>query len=215
MQGTDSPLLPWTLLSSPLAVSASRIRQFNSILLPFGLLSQALAGGEGLPRYLDTAALALVLGHEVVHGLDTSGRGFDLRGRLQQVWDPASLVRYRQKAGCQAKRRWPVRRLLYRGATVQLASRPEDTFNEDLADIQGLELASSVVLAGDLGEALPGLNYTREQAFFLNVAQGYCGQRGALSEILLTHLGQHSSYAERVDLMALHSSRYSTGTVQV
>ena len=63
--------------------------------------------GEGLPKYTDTAALALIVGHEVMqhiaqvlrkseqkvigsyekvaHSVDTPGRGFDLQGRLQQV----------------------------------------------------------------------------------------------------------------------------------
>ena len=38
--GVDSSLFPWTLVTSPLAVNAFRIRQFNSVVLPFGLLSK-------------------------------------------------------------------------------------------------------------------------------------------------------------------------------
>ena len=39
-RGVDSSLFPWTLVTSPMAVNAFRIRQFNSVVLPFGLLSK-------------------------------------------------------------------------------------------------------------------------------------------------------------------------------
>ena len=38
--GLDSSLFPWLVTTSPLAVTAARIRQFNSVVIPFGLLSQ-------------------------------------------------------------------------------------------------------------------------------------------------------------------------------
>jgi len=207
--GVDSAMFPWTLVTSPLAVNAFRIRQFNSVVLPFGLISQVLAGGEGLPKYLDLAALAMVIGHEVSHGLDTAGRGFDLQGRLQQVWDASSLVRYKARADCLVRESWPTRQVLYRGRKVSLVRDREATFDEDLADIQGLELASGVSWEGRGGAALPGLNYTRIQAFYINIAQGYCGRMGGLGEVLHSHLSHHSPYPERTDRMAVHSTKYA------
>ena len=92
---------------------------------------------------------------------------------------------------------------------------------------QGLHLAEVVGGDGKGEEALPGLNYTRQQAFYINIAQvctmqcnsstmfqgcfslssppiyisqffqGYCGRLAGLSEVLLSHLSQHSSYSER------------------
>jgi len=208
--GVDSSLFPWTLVTSPLAVNAFRIRQFNSVVLPFGLLSKFVTLGEGLPKYTDTAALALIIGHEVAHSVDTPGRGFDLQGRLQQVWDEASLVRLQSKADCTSRERWPPRYILYRGRRISLARDREATLDEDLADIQALHLAEAVGGEGKGEDALPGLNYTRQQAFYINIAQGYCGRLAGLSEVLLSHLSQHSSYSERTDRMALHSPHYAS-----
>ena len=38
-------------------------------------------------------SLGFILGHEIMHSLDHSGRGFDLQGKLALVWDQSSLVR--------------------------------------------------------------------------------------------------------------------------
>ena len=81
------------MTASPLDINAFRIRQFNSIVLPFGLLSSTLKDAQGVPRYIEEGPLRFIIGHEIMHSLDFSGRGFDLQGKLSMVWDQSSLVR--------------------------------------------------------------------------------------------------------------------------
>ena len=91
--GVSEEVFSWTLAASPLDVNAYRIRQFNSIVLPFGLLTSTLQGSNGVPSYINNGALGFIIAHEIMHSMDYSGRGFDLQGRLAQVWDQSSSVR--------------------------------------------------------------------------------------------------------------------------
>ena len=91
--GVDEELFSWTLAASPLDVNAFRIRQFNAILLPWGLLASSLQAHQGVPRYVQEGNLGFVISHEILHSLDTGGRGFDLQGKLSTVWDQASSTR--------------------------------------------------------------------------------------------------------------------------
>ena len=126
------------------------------------------------------------------------------------MWDHSSLVRYERQASCLIRQVAAPRQLLYRGKSVSLARHPKLTFDEDLADSLALQLAASVAWAGREEQvALPGLNLTQEQVFYINLAQCYCGRTGALAEILLSELSQHSALAERTDRMVAGDRRYS------
>ena len=91
--GVDEELFAWTLAASPLDVNAFRIRQFNAVLLPWGLLASSLQAQQGVPRYVQEGGLGFVISHEILHSLDTGGRGFDLQGKLAAVWDQSSTTR--------------------------------------------------------------------------------------------------------------------------
>ena len=89
----NEELFTWTVTASPLDLNAFRIRQFNCIVLPFGLLSSMIKEAQSVPKYLTDGALGFIIGHEMMHGLDYSGRGFDLQGKLSMIWDQTSLSR--------------------------------------------------------------------------------------------------------------------------
>ena len=91
--GVNEEVFAWTVAASPLDVNAFRVRQFNSIVLPLGLLASSLLGHNGVPEFVSEGGLGFILGHEIMHSLDHSGRGFDLQGKLALVWDQSSLVR--------------------------------------------------------------------------------------------------------------------------
>ena len=91
--GFSEEVILWTLAASPSNLNAYRIRQFNSIVLPFGLLTSTLQGSNGVPSYINRGALGFIIAHEIMHSVDNSGRGFDLQGKLAQVWDQSSLIR--------------------------------------------------------------------------------------------------------------------------
>ena len=83
----------WRVVATTLSVEAYSIRQFNSMVLPFGLVSSFLQGSQGLPSYTSKAAFSFIVVHEIMHSMDSRGRGFDLQGRLSMIWDKASSAR--------------------------------------------------------------------------------------------------------------------------
>ena len=83
----------WRVVTSPLSIDAYSIRQFNSVVLPFGLVASFLEGSEGLPSNINKAAFSFIVGHEIIHSMDSRGRGFDWQGRLAMIWDKSSSGR--------------------------------------------------------------------------------------------------------------------------
>jgi len=53
-----------------------------------------------LRRALNYGAIGSILGHELSHGFDNSGRLYDSDGNLQQWWTNESITEYTQRAQC-------------------------------------------------------------------------------------------------------------------
>jgi predicted metalloendopeptidase len=51
-------------------------------------------------RALNYGALGAILGHELTHGFDNSGRRFDSSGNLKQWWTNETISKYMDKATC-------------------------------------------------------------------------------------------------------------------
>ena len=77
----------------------SVVKAQPSVVLPLALLASLAhpRAVAGVPRSLADGGLGFVLGHEIWHSLDHSGRGFDLQGRLATVWDQGSLARWHSR----------------------------------------------------------------------------------------------------------------------
>ena len=56
-------------------------------MIPLGLMGEAHFSLR-VPKYLNVGSLGLTLAHEMLHSLDSTGRGFDSRGVLaNDFWD--------------------------------------------------------------------------------------------------------------------------------
>lgn len=51
-------------------------------------------------RALNYGAIGTVLGHELTHGFDNSGRQFDSSGNLRQWWTNETIREYTEKTQC-------------------------------------------------------------------------------------------------------------------
>ena len=82
--------------------------------------------------------------------------------------------RYDKKSEC-LKRSYTnshKRLVSYGDQTVQLQVDGDFTFDENLCDIQALEMMSRRELANiEREDKIPGVNFTKEQTFFINIAQ--------------------------------------------
>ncbi len=181
----------WSM--TPSVVNAYYNPLMNDINFPAGILQP--------PFYIQAAdnavnfgAIGAVIGHELTHGFDDSGRKFAANGNLQDWWTPADGKEFEKRASCVADQ--------YSKYTavddVKLNGRL--TLGENTADNGGLRIAS--IAFADTMRGKPETKvggYTPEQRFFLGWGQIWCESLTPETERLLALTNPHSPGRYRVD----------------
>jgi putative endopeptidase len=107
-----------------------------------------------------------VIGHEISHGFDDSGRQFDGDGNLRDWWTAADGAQFKQRAGELVKQ--------FAGYKV-LDGRPlngELTLGENIGDLSGMAVAFKAYKLSLDGRSAPDIDgFTGDQRFFLGWAQ--------------------------------------------
>ncbi len=153
-------------LMTPQTVNAYYNPATNEITFPAAILR---------PPFFDPAAddavnyggIGSVIGHEISHGFDDSGRQFDGDGNLRDWWSSDDGVKFKQRAGMVVKQ--------FSGYTV-LDDRHlngELTLGENIGDLSGLALAFRAYQLSLAGKPpSPQIDgFSGEQRFFLGWAQ--------------------------------------------
>jgi putative endopeptidase len=153
----------WSM--TPQTVNASYSPSTNTITFPAAILR---------PPFFDPAAddavnyggIGSVIGHEISHGFDDSGRQFDGDGNLRDWWTADDAAKFKQRAGVVVKQ--------FAGYTV-LDDRHlngELTLGENIGDLSGLAIAFRAYALSLAGKPSPQIDgFTGEQRFFLGWAQ--------------------------------------------
>jgi putative endopeptidase len=140
----------------------------NEIVFPAGILQ---------PPYFDPQAddafnygsMGAVIGHEMTHGFDDSGRQFDGSGNLHDWWTPADATHYKTQAQRVSDQ--------FDGfvAVDTLHVNGKLTLGENIADLGGLVVAWDAWRAAAAKQPQPARidGYTPEQRFFLGYAQSW------------------------------------------
>ncbi|XP_001605702.1 endothelin-converting enzyme homolog isoform X1 [Nasonia vitripennis] len=160
----------WPL--EPTEVNALHTFQENQIAIPAGIL-QFPFYGLGLEA-LNYGAIGTILGHELTHGFDNSGRRFDSRGNLQQWWSNETISRYTDKTTCFVEQYNE-----YYVSEVNEYIDGELTLGENIADNGGLREAYHAyqLWKAKHGEEryLPGFSHiSHDQLLFLSFAHMWC-----------------------------------------
>uniref|UniRef100_A0A1Y1M379 Peptidase M13 N-terminal domain-containing protein n=1 Tax=Photinus pyralis TaxID=7054 RepID=A0A1Y1M379_PHOPY len=71
----------------------------NSIMVPAGIL-QGTYFHKDRPRYMNFAAIGSVIGHEITHGFDDTGKQFDKNGIFTDWWDQKTQELFLEKTQC-------------------------------------------------------------------------------------------------------------------
>ncbi|XP_029037106.2 endothelin-converting enzyme homolog [Osmia bicornis bicornis] len=158
--------------TDPTDVNAFHTYQFNHITIPAGIL-QFPFYELGLES-LNYGAIGTVLGHELTHGFDNSGRHYDSDGNVRQWWTNETILRYNEKTDCFVNHYNN-----YYEVEVDDYIDGERTLGENIADNGGLREA---VIAYERWKArhgqeplLPGFTHlTQEQLVFLGFAHVWC-----------------------------------------
>jgi len=202
--GKPPDRLEWTM--TPPTVNAYYSTQFNTINFPAGILQ---------PPYFDASkddavnygAIGMVIGHEIIHGFDDSGRQFDPRGSLRDWWTPADAKDYEQRSQC------IVDQYTHDVAELGVKTNGKLTQGEDIADNGGIRIALAAL---DRALAKKGASATTKgpdgltsrQRFFAGSAFSWCQNLRPEFARVIIRTNPHSLHEYRVNYVMANQPEF-------
>ncbi|MDQ6612830.1 MAG: M13 family metallopeptidase [Gemmatimonadota bacterium] len=182
----------WSM--TPPTVNASYSSSLNQIQFPAGILQPPFFDPNA-DDAVNYGALGAVIGHEMSHGFDDSGRQFDAAGNLRDWWTPEDAAKYKVAAQRVVDQ--------FNGFTVvddKSFVNGRLTQGENIADLGGLTVGYAALqkaLAGKPHSKIDG--FTPEQRFFLAWAQIWRGLSRPEAELQNLKTNPHAPGKWRVD----------------
>ena len=152
----------WTM--TPPTVNASYSPPTNSITFPAGILQPPFFDPKA-DDAVNYGGIGTVIGHEMTHGFDDSGRQYDAQGNLVDWWTPESAEKFKVRAAAVVKQ--------YSDYTVLdgVHLKGELTQGENIADLGGVKIAYYALQKALNDKSREPINgFTPEQRFFLSYA---------------------------------------------
>ena len=150
---------------NPQTVNASYNPTMNQLTFPAAILQPPFFDPNADPA-VNYGAIGAVIGHEMGHGFDDSGREFDGSGRIRDWWTPETsqkFVAQTEKLAAQYNAFCPLPETCVNGKL---------TMGENIGDLGGLEMAYTAYKLSLGGKDAPVLGgFTGDQRFFLSHAQ--------------------------------------------
>ncbi len=154
---------------TPPTVNAYYNASRNEIVFPAGILQPPFFDAKADPA-VNYGAIGAVIGHEMTHGFDDSGRKFDGKGNMTDWWTPEDAKAYEARAACVQGQfdAYEVQPGLHENGKLVLG--------ESIADLGGLTIAHLAYVAS-LAQAQPPVigGLTADQRFFLAFARIWAG----------------------------------------
>ncbi|EDO31995.1 predicted protein [Nematostella vectensis] len=158
----------WTM--SPVEINAQYEDSYNRMVFPVAILQPPFYDS----RYngaVNFGGIGSVIGHELTHGFDDSGKRYDSKGSQVEWWTDITSDEFKTRADCLVSQYGS---FTFNGKNVD----GNRTLSENIADNGGLKQAYKAYMSwvGEYGEEqmLPELGLTNEQVFFVSFAQNWC-----------------------------------------
>ncbi|KAF0986600.1 hypothetical protein HZS_6658 [Henneguya salminicola] len=141
-----------------------------NIVIPAGILRPPFFYSENnLPISLNYGSIGSVIGHEITHAFDSTGRKFDKNGMIvKEWWSGEGVKEFNQRAICfqeQYSKYKPIEKRAINGG---------QTLAENIADNGGIMVAmmafNAIEQKNEIYE-IRGRNFTSKQLFFIAFAQ--------------------------------------------
>ncbi|CAB3411031.1 unnamed protein product [Caenorhabditis bovis] len=196
-------------ISSAAVVNAFYSPTRNAIAFPAGILQQPFFDAR-FPKALNYGGIGAVIGHEITHGFDDTGRQFDNVGNLRDWWDNSTAVKFTERAQCIIEQ--------YGAVPVEqtdLKINGKLTQGENIADNGGIKQAFKAYQRyleknGGQEPRLPGLEtLTNEQLFFVGYAQTWCGSKTVETRTLHALTDPHSPETARVNVVLSNQPEFA------
>ncbi len=141
----------------------------NEMAFPAGILQPPFFSKD-FPTAMNYGAIGMVMGHELTHGFDDSGRKFAPDGKMVEWWEPTASEKFEEVAACVEKQ--------YSGFEVLpgLNLNGKLTLGENIADLGGIKESHRAYMnwAKRTGTKEELAGFTGEQLLFVAFAQGWC-----------------------------------------
>jgi putative endopeptidase len=156
-------------LMTPQTVNAYYAPSLNEVTFPAGILQPPVFDAT-IDDAVNFGAVGAMIGHEITHGFDDSGRRFDATGNLMNWWMPRDEDAFRERVACVASQY---------GAYSSLPGvklNGDLTLGENVADNGGVRIAyyALMELLARKGPPASIDGFTPEQRFFISYAQVWC-----------------------------------------
>ena len=143
-------------------------RTQNNINFPAGILQPPFFDAK-LDDAVNYGGIGAVIGHELTHGFDDSGRRFDAKGNLRDWWTAEDGKAFEQRAECVDKQ------YSQYVAVGDVRLNGKLTLGENVADNGGLRIAYMAFMDSIMNKRLTKIDgFTPEQRFFLGWGQVWC-----------------------------------------
>lgn len=195
---------PNEYLKTPQTVDASYIPTTNSIEILAGIL-QPPYFSEKAPLVENYGGIGVVMGHELTHGFDSSGRRFDGHGTLKDWWTKETEEKYLKKIQCLANQysKYEVLPGVFVNGKL--------TMTENIADAGGIKLAYAALnMVDPLNTNNQVAGFTSNQQFYLTFSQALCTK--ATDQFFMNFVNQnpHSPPRFRVNGMIVNAVDFSS-----
>ncbi|KAF8654168.1 hypothetical protein AX16_003697 [Volvariella volvacea WC 439] len=174
----------------------------NEIVFPAGILQPPFFH-KSWPAYLSYGAFGHVASHELTHAFDSAGRLYNQNGKLEQWWTDATNAGFKKKQDCIVKQYSEYTIDDGKGGKIHVNGNL--TSGENIGDT-GLIQAYRAWKANfeDSFKAgneylLPGLDFTREQLFFISFARIWARNIKPEAAVQRIRSDPHSPTRYRVD----------------
>jgi putative endopeptidase len=151
---------------TPPTVNAYYNSSNNEIVFPAGILQPPFFDPNN-DDAINYGGMGAVIGHEMTHGFDNTGRQFDAQGNNRDWWTPADAAAYEARAKCVEDE--------FSGFKVgDLNINGKFVLGEAIADLGGITIAYKAFEKAQAGKPRKTIDgFTPEQRFFLGYAQWF------------------------------------------
>ncbi|KAI0636818.1 Metalloprotease [Trametes polyzona] len=174
----------------------------NEIVFPAGILQPPFFS-QDWPGYMSYGSFGQVAAHELTHAFDSAGRLFNQKGKLEQWWTNKTSEGYNKRQKCIVDQ--------YSNYTIDDGKGGKIHVNGNLTSGENIG-DSGIIQAYRAWKAqyedgvqngteflLPGLNYTREQLFFISFARAWAQNIKPEAAVARVRTDPHSPNRYRVE----------------
>ena len=168
----------------------------NEICFPAGILQYPFFDMDADDAF-NYGAIGAVIGHEMTHGFDDSGRHFDKDGNMKDWWTEEDAKQFDERAG--------VMKEFFNTIKIndEVNANGEFTLGENLADYGGVTISFDAYKKyGTTSATVSGL--TSDMRFFIAYAGAWAQNIRPDEELRLTKVDEHSLAKNRVNGILPH-----------